>query len=290
MGVLLCLDHFCLATRSVAHAKWLVDLVDANIVRVHYRNVSGSESSCGLLSLPNWSFSYALAKFRLYVEDESSSLLSDEVKAEADSALQNAFWQFSSVLPGLLAANEVDMSGRSFRRDWATTLAATSDKTNGRLVQWSERADGIDKDELTASFRAMEFVSRLFVKQNARLWSGDDVLDFLYTNLCALQQDNKFDDCPPPPSPALLRYADIDPSQYDNRIQQLPHEAANILDPNLLAHAMNVDTTRGRLRQHEGWQQQLDDDDMDMMHQLGLMQGMHEIDPDSPLLEVFLRR
>jgi hypothetical protein len=282
MGVLLSLDFFCLATNSVTNAKWLFDLVESGLIRIHYRDSNGDSASSELMCLPNWSFSYALAKFRLHQDDKT-----DESKREADTLLQDAIRRFPTIIASLLQANSVDTAGRSFRRDWATVLDFDRARANQLVQQWSEMTDA-------ATIQALKLISQIFVQQHSQLWSSDDVLDFMYDNLLALQQSHNSSTTPHPPSAAMTRYIDCDPDDYQNKVPQLPQDA-NIVDPGLIARVLHVDLNQGRFLRRmrrdnaNNWQ---DGNNMAAAFaQHGLFnQPMHEIDPDLPLLEVFLRR
>jgi hypothetical protein len=82
------------------------------------------------------------------------------------------------------------------------------------------------------------------VEQNAKIWGNDEVLQWLFDNLKQVQSIKP--ELPTFPSPAMLRYASCDPSDYEKKIQLLPPDM-NVIDPGLLAHAMEVNTNRPRL-------------------------------------------
>ncbi|GKY91353.1 transcription factor 25 [Mayamaea pseudoterrestris] len=282
MGVLLSLDSFCLATNAATDAKWLIDLVDSNSLHIYYKVTAEEVISCELQCLPNWAFSYALAKFRLYQDDDES----EELKLEANAALQDAIKKFPTIVLRLLQANGVDAMGRSFRRDWKTVLDSHRNHANQVVKLWNDASDA-------ANLQAFNLVCKIFIKQHSQLWSSDDVLDFMYNNLVAVMEADPSSSMPLSPNAALRRYAAADPANYDNSFPQLPQEA-NIVDPGLIAHAMNVDPNRGRFLRRGRRDNANHEDELDMfaagMAQRGMLgQFMQEIDPDFPLLEVFLR-
>lgn len=275
------MDHFALACNQTAVDQWLVQLVESETIRVWYRDDERIYSG-DLLSMPNWMYSYALAVFRLQQEDEN-----EVMRAKADHALQQALQQFPCIVGLLLQQNEVDTTGRSFRRDWITVLDYATDREAKQQYHWSA-TKGVDTVEMSATLQSVDTIVKIFVKQNARLWGSDDVLQWVYDNLAAVQaSDAALTD---PPSPALMRYAAAIPADYDNAIPQLPPDA-NIIDPNLLAHAMAVDPNRRRFlrRQRPDDQQGEHDEGFHLQEHVlgGPPTGV--VDPDWPMAEVFWR-
>lgn len=295
MGVLLVLDHFALSTDSAMNDQWLVHLVESDRIEIWYRDQETTAKTfhCSLIDLPNFSFSYALALFRLSTDSNEESF-SRDIRSKADNALKRAIIRFPSVIGLLLQKNDVDTSGRSFRRDWITLLdyASREDARRQKSILHSESIDPVD---VVGTLQATQLIIDIFVKQNASLWSLEQVLNWVYDVMKDLQADeDSFTS--EPPSPALMRYLAFHPSDYDPVVRQLPPEA-NIVDPNVIAHAMVVDPNRRRfLRRPQR-------DDRGVM---GAEEGEDAwfpaipaqviggppnqiIDPDWPLMEVFWR-
>ena len=291
MGVLLALDHFALASNLNALDKWLVEMVDSDQVRIIHRDsgrVGTSHAECGLLQLPNWAYSYALALFRL---SQSGDDFSDELRKRADVALEAALSSFPVVAGMLLQNLDVDTTGRSFRRDWVTVLDSSTDRWRQLNREWATSVDAI---ELAATLQVCDVLMKIFVHQNARLWGDESVLQWLYESLERLSKSTTSDSLPPTPSPAVVRYAGCKLSDYENRIELLPQDA-NIINPGMLAHAMVVNPNRPRFLRNL----QRGGDDMMMMGQQMGGNGMPRqmfggpptevVDPDWPVAEVFLR-
>ena len=101
-------------------------------------------------------------------------------------------------------------------------------------------------------------------------------------------------------SPALARYAQCDPTDYEDRFRTFPPEAI-AMDPNLVGPALVHDHRRGRfLRggQARGGgmeREMMEEMPADLMEQLRNMLGMAGndevdlLDPDSPILQLYLQ-
>jgi len=312
MGVLLLLDYFGLMPKNNKYDKFLVNLVESNkvssfvglafcdCVSIHgshctlttaeqislnYKDdSSGKEYRGDLLELPNWAYSYALALHRL-----SQSADDDDISNRCDEALQSAIRKFPAVVEALLIKNEVDTTGRSMRTDWPTTLHDLC--TYGSNPVESENYDPIIQH---AASQASELITRIFVQRSHSLWSGGDVLVWLYKNCTSLFSESddvkslgRLQLCP-----ALIRYARCDPSDYEDRFQTLPQDA-NPLDPGLLAPALVVDPNRRRfLRRADAAHAQVQDEGPNIFQGGGFVIGgppTNVIDPDDPLVEVLWR-
>lgn len=243
MGVLLSLDHHTLNsslgsndTDKGLFLDWIIDLVVNQLVDLWF--IDDETTYRGRLrDLPNWSYSYSLALFHKSQEAES-----DEARACASEALREAISKFPSVVPLLLQSLEVDTTGRSFQRDWVTVLDYAIHRARDLQREW--RATTSDLVVLSATLQTTEKLIRIFVKQSSSLWGGDAVLQWLFDNLKQMQTlQLPLPDTPP--TPAVMRYADVNPSDYDSTIQTLPAEA-NVINPGLVAHAMVMDPRRPR--------------------------------------------
>ena len=354
-AVLVILDkHALTASRSgslteeVKILHWLIRLVESDTVTLWHRDETDNQIyQCGLLDLPNWCYSYALAIFLLYQASEltnvetssdsnAESTTVESLKQKADRALQSAMNRYPLVVDVLLRQMEADTTGRSFRRDWVTVLDFCRDRARQLTRHWHGQSS-CNTVALSATMQACDLIIQIFVQQNAAsLWGSDTVQQWMYDNLQQLQQQNQPQasqkpiidgtasattndivgndpaqpwlvlPLPASPSPALMRYIGIDPTDYETKIQTLPPDAAPV-DPGLVAHAMAMDPRRGRLvRNHRGaGGDQLGEHDFAAA---GLMLDAdgnpvpivarrqpllgpptHHVDPDWPLLEVFWR-
>lgn len=235
--VLPILDHYVLACRDHSMDQWLVDCAESCQILVVYRDTAESNQtySCDIRGMPNWMYSYALACFRIAFENQS-----DTAKGHADIALKQALRQYPHVAGLLLQENDVDTTGRSFRRDWISVLDYASDRARSQEQSWSKTSAIV---ELSATLQAVDALVRVYVQHSARLWGDDAIMQWLYDNLMDMKKNDT--DLQHEPSFALMRYADLEVSEYDTRIQQLPAELQAV-DPHLLAHALVVEPNRRR--------------------------------------------
>ena len=249
-------------------------------------NLSGWNKSCMEESYelstaidwyPGWSYSYAMALFR-----------STDDRQQADEALRRAILRFPNLLLDLLSKNDVDLTGRSTRRDWPTVVPSLQDRStqlrrlvdvnrNGRV--WSDM---------------VERVSAYYVEHAHLPWSRDDVLQWIYDNAKAcldepvelgVPEDSVLDH-------TVARFEPCDLTLYNGTFERLPVEA-NILDAGLLAQALVIDPWRGRLLRRAQQQGGGGDVAHDLLHghQQAAMLGppTGRIDPDSPIAEVLWR-
>ncbi len=317
MGVLLILDYYALASRrsvslsdeddgeegAEVGAAFIVDLVESEKITIHYKDpLTSRHHKCPLLHMPNWAYAYALALNRLSRSDE------------ADKALIDAMEQFPLVLPKLLEMNKVNVQGRSFQMDWPKVLPAFNHDLNPPIND--------ETIEARVTRAAGEHLVRIFVERNHKLWKEDDVLMWMYkcsekvvakmvepklinedsameessstaTNVPSKKLKSTF-------SPALARYAQSDPSDYEDSFRTFPPEAI-ALDPQLVGPALVHDHRRGRfLRGGRGGGGMMNREEMeavpaDLVEQLRGMLGMaggadnELLDPDSPLLQLYLQ-
>ena len=317
MGVLLILDYYALASRrsvideddgeegAEVGAAFIVDSVESEKITIHYKDpLTSRHHKCPLLQMPNWAYAYALALNRLSRSDE------------ADAALIDAMERFPQVLPKLLEMNKVNVQGRSFQQDWPKVLPAFNCDLNPPIND--------ETIEARVTRAAGEHLVRIFVERNHKLWKEDDVLMWMYKcseKLVAKVAEPKLvnedsamegssstatDDVPSKKlkytfSPALARYAQSDPSDYEDSFRTFPPEAI-ALDPNLVGPALVHDHRRGRFlrggRGRGGGMMNRDEMEAvpaDLVEQLRGMLGMaggadnELLDPDSPLLQLYLQ-
>ena len=287
MGVLLIMDCFALQTMSEENCQFIIDIVESNTIQVHYRDDSTRKDFVGhLLDLPNWRYSYALAFYRL------GKARGDKFMDErANEEIQRAVRQFPAVVEQLLVRNELDRSGRSFRTDWPTVLAKL------RSMDRTPPSEGFDPIMHHATSQVAQLIIKIFVERNSKLWSSINIVNWIYDASAIVTTDLNSAKYSLPMHPSILRYSRIDPTDYEERFRHLPPEV-NPLDPNLVATALVVDPNRRRLfRGGDGVARGGDDGELDLLNQgwvagQGLMIGgrpTNIIDPDDPMLEVFLR-
>jgi hypothetical protein len=255
---------------------------------LNYKDDSSGKEYCGeLVELPNWAYSYALALYRISKSTDDNDLL-----VKSDEALQSAIRKFPALVEQLLINNEVDTTGRSMRSDWPTSLSD--------LRAYARNAvDSVGYDPITqhAASQASNLITMIFVQRSHTLWRSDDIIMWLYKNCVGLcsKSDDVHEIHRPQLSPALIRYARCDASDYEDRFQTLPQDA-NPLDPGLLAPALVVDPNRRRFLRRADMpaaaMAQGEDDGPNIFQGGGLMIGgppTNVIDPDDPLVEVLWR-
>jgi hypothetical protein len=249
MGILLVLDSFALhqvvTTSSIiimtAHFKqdnysnnpavsmleWFIALCENNKdLQIWYRDPDDANSShqCDLLSMPNWAYSYAVALYQmsLLVMDDPLSW-----KDRANKALQQAMRAHPTVVGQLLAACEVDTTGRSFQRDWPTVLAQATDAAQRlRHAHFAPCKSADETIVVTATLQAVDKVIDIYTKVAAKTWcqgggSGNadnndnerrnDLFQWLYDNLVeTMQEEERIRNLKQPPSSTVTNKNDKD--------------------------------------------------------------------------------
>jgi hypothetical protein len=283
MGVLLAMDHYALASALETSVQFLVNVVESNQIRMWFQEEEAGETyECCLRELPNWEYSYAFALFQLNAVSQS-----DDTKMKADVALQEAMSRFPSIVGLLLQKLEVDTTGRSFRRDWGPLLDFATERYRQLLDHWVSDGRLGSTIILSDVLATCDIITRIFVQLNYKLWGDEDVLQWMHDNLQELSTNNV--ELPSPPNPALLRYADVEPSDFD-KIETLPE--ANLIDPGLIQHAMAMNPNRPRFLRHGPRGGAVDGVaalDGQPRQQAFMGPPTHNIDPDWPAMEVFLR-
>jgi hypothetical protein len=230
--------------------------------------------------MPNWAYSYALALYRLSQVDDS------DMQDKANAALKQAIHQFPDAVGRLLQALEVDTAGRSFRRDWVTVLDFAAERSKLSRRQFASTCDDSPED-VAPTLKACDVLIKIYAEQASKQWADDDVLQWVYDTLSEIaQEEAPADLCVP--HRAIMRYADCNPSDFENRVQLFPQDA-NILDAGMVAHAMVVNPNRPRFLRN--MPRGMDGAAAQRQAQAAGLAGppTQMIDPDWPVLEVFWR-
>jgi hypothetical protein len=281
------MDFFALSTMDIEHDLFVVRLVEGDKIMLHYKDEDQNNFVCGLREMPNWAYSYALALYR--VECSLKSEYKAKGSVSSSDALESAITRFPNVVEKILVQSEVDILGRTTRMDWPLVL---------KLIQQStlppSQSPEYDPVLYHASRSVCDMISRIYVKRACELWKGDNTLLWLYRvaeKVVTQSQTLLFY-----PSPALQIYNKTDPVDFDDRFRLLPPEA-NPLDPGMLALSLVIDPRRRRLFRRAGGREA--DRRLDPLQALGPRNAEHglviggpptqTIDPDSPMLEVFLQ-
>jgi len=295
MGILCCfLDFFSLST---CKEELITNLVESNLIRIHSTGSSLQEEvqscSCDLLDMPNWAFSYALARKRLERRCPPSSQPCEENNkrnaelSTADDYLLCALRRFPSVLC-LLLENNKDQLFCANNMDWSS-INSQFQKLAGIILH---------------NNRAMDHIIRIFILRSRELWYSKDVWVWLYECAlrvvnceCAAMNDEKgTDHNSTQQSSALDRYLSCDPEDYEDNFKRLPLDA-NPLDEALMAPALvvNMNQRRDNLirfnRGNNNEPPQLDEQHRDLQQMILAQFGAQQviIDPNDPMLSIFFR-
>jgi Transcriptional repressor TCF25 len=288
MSVLVLLDFFALSTKTTAHDMFVINLVEKAKIALHYRDEESKEFVGKLTDMPNWAFSYALALYRVEQQSLGEETIGTDSMASKD-ALVAAIRRYPNIVEEMLRKNDISTTGRSTHLDWPPVLQ----KLNNMALPPSHQL-GYDPIIYYATKSAGDVIATIFVQRSFKLWGDHGVQKWLYMAAVeAISADPNDDDRLI--SPALQRYARIDKADFEGRFQLLPAEA-NPLDPGLLAISLVVDTNRRRFLRRggdRGGQRNIDPLEAVENRARAGMQGIviggppvHDIDPDSPILEV----
>jgi len=284
-GTLMVLDYYALATMREKDVLLLLQLVDSNVIKVCLDEDEDNRHICELRDMPNWAYSYALAMYRKSHFDEDQG--DDEIdgitlEEQADNALDHALSRYPFIVRLLLEKNGVNVKSRSFRTDWPSVIDTLD------LMNRNSNA-GVEK------------ISSIFVERNSKLWSGDDVLKWLFRGCQRIVEtkevENTADDGVVSSLEALEKYSVFDPMDFQDSFRRIPADA-NPLDPGLMDAALNYTPNRRRflrMNRQQGGRGNEQGLDLEMLARqqrtmLGTgRNGMQVIDPDLPLMELFWR-
>ena len=273
-------------------------------------------------------------------EGEGEGEKKKSYRERAEDAMTNALQQFPMVLPKLLAMNKVNTRDRSFRMDWPAILPMfTADEESGNdatttveqrvtrasgehlvrifvqrchkfwkedhVVQWmyqcaakvvEERNEKANNAEAASDSSGLEAIGEATLSPAVETEGGATSSDANKASKNAPPMTSEF-------SPALARYAQCDPSEYEDAFHTFPPEAI-ALDPNIVAPAMALGPNgrrgrflrRGQQQQQRGRMENGADgqDPLEAVRQLLGMQGnggqeVEVLDPDSPILQLYLQ-
>ena len=214
-GILLSLDYYALASRRENDLDFVIELVRSEL-KVFHENFDGSCTSCNIICMPNWAYSYALALFwksRMLDDSDASS----NTYSKACQALRDAISAYPFMPELLLQKNNVDIQSRSFQMDWKP------------IVAYMKELNAPRKNELSVSK-----ISSIFIDRSYQLWSGDDVLKWLYEACTEVSNRSTGDNVTIESNSikALRRYEAFDPIDFSNSFRQIPQDL-NPLDPGL---------------------------------------------------------
>jgi len=241
----------------------------------HQSDSSEDDHVCKLKDMPNWAYSYALALYRKSHWEEDA----EEIRQKANEALDLALSQFPLIPRLLLEKNKINVKVRSFQTDWSSVM---------------DPLEQIDK----STNAGVEKISSIFAERNYKLWSGDDVLKWLYDGCQRLATKSLNEESETGEMPfALIRYLEFDPIDFQDSFRRIPADA-NPLDPGLMDAALHYTPNRRRFlrvnrRQGRGEGEGIDLDMVRRQQPQTLLgtgrNGMEVLDPDLPLMELFLR-
>jgi len=164
--------------------------------------------------------------------------------------------------------------------------------------------ESLDQMDRSANL-GLEKISSIFVERNCKLWSGGDVVKWLYRG-CQRMIETKVERNTSADAvednisslEALEKYSDFVPMDFQDSFPRIPVDA-NPLDPGLMDAALNYTANRRRFlrmnRRHGAGRENDQGLDLEMLaRQQRTMLGtgrnqMQIIDPDLPLMELFWR-
>ncbi len=251
--------------------------------------------NCDLGLMPNWSYSYALALYKLSFMMPTDTE-EDEMKTKAFEALKTAVHAYPLIPKLLLEKNNINITGRSFQTDWPSVLSPLRELSDELSTR--ERLSGkVWRDVVTAKDK----ITSIFVERSHKLWCGEDVVKLLFD--CCQEalatKEAKLMEKPTVPL-ALIRYADLKLDDFQDSFPHIP--VVDALDPRLVDAAMNVRPNARRMLRLPN--QRGDDGDegfnlndfqeQRVAQQIRTMFGtgrddMTVIDPDLPIAEIFWR-
>ncbi|GAX15230.1 hypothetical protein FisN_1Hh667 [Fistulifera solaris] len=279
MHVLAVLDAFTINCKSDTFDQWLIDLVDNNCISIYFRDEENPKRvfQCTLGEMPNWLLSYSLAQYRLHGKEGSFD------------GLRKLLTQFPEIVSLLLQELEVDITGRSFLRDWPTALEKATERSFSTRRSWGRQQGELDPHEVQRTVQTADKILALYVRLTAKVWGGDDILQFLYDTLVTLPESES----PALPPAAIMRYSALNPGDFHNRVELLPQDM-NIMDGGMIAHAMTVVTNRPRFLRHMPrgamhGQQRMDIENLPAGFPALFGPPTNVVDPDWPLVEVLWR-
>ncbi|GAX19869.1 hypothetical protein FisN_1Lh667 [Fistulifera solaris] len=279
MQVLAVLDAFTINCKSEIFDQWLIDLVDSDCMSIYFRDEENPKRvfQCPLREMPNWMLSYSLAQYRLHGKDGNYD------------RLRKVLTQFPEVVSLLLQAQEVDITGRSFLRDWPTALETATERSFSTRRSWGRHQGELDPHEVQRTVQTADKILALYVRLTAKAWGSDDILQLLHDTLVTLPESES----PALPPAAIMRYSALNPGDFNNRVELLPQDM-NIMDGGMIAHAMTVVTNRPRFLRHMPrgaihGQQRMDIENLPAGFPALFGPPTNVVDPDWPLMEVLWR-
>ena len=174
--------------------------------------------------MPNWAYSYPLALYRQSVCATEENVRK-HLMEKANRQLHESIRAFPEIPSLILEKNKVDVTGRSFSMDWPSVLVPLRKKA-------SERVCGVEADVSDKYEAAIDRIGRIYVGRGHKLWSGDDVLKFLYDGCVAVTTSHEAanQDANQPEvaiSSALTRYLQYNPADFEGTAAQtLPADLA----------------------------------------------------------------
>lgn len=248
---------------------------------------------CELTTMPNWSYSYALALYKLShlssTDDEEEKLLG----FRASEALKTAICSYPLIPKLLLEKNNINITGRSLQTDWPSVLSPLNE-----LAEDQNTHERFRTGSLRELASAKEKIISIFVERNHKLWSGDDVVKWLFGCCKEVVSDDTIKIEVTNYPIALMRYSTLKLEDFQD---SFPHIPDNALDPRLVDAAMNVRPNARRMlrmpNQRGGEVEGFNLDEIQGQRAAQQMRtllgrgrdGMQIIDNDLPFAEIFWR-
>jgi hypothetical protein len=253
--------------------------------------------------MPNWAFSYALAKKRLEFRKTNICQENEEnstIQHTADECLQSALYRFPSVLCALIENNQ-DCQRCANSMDWSST------------AQYFKQLSSHRNTTPLNDSKAIAHISKIYIQRSRGLWYEQTVWAWLYqcarrviessseggsetipTNTWLENEKGSVEDTPPSSFSALERYLVCDPEDYEDTFKRLPIDAIP-LEGALIQPALEVNNgqrnNRRLPRQMNNDEIQANGQERDLQQIIFGRRGADHtiINADDPILSIFLR-
>jgi len=207
---------------------FIVHLVESKTVQIYCKDVhtlADDNHCCELTDMPNWAYSYPLALYRQSVR-ATEVIAREQLLEKANRQLHNSICAFPEMPSLILEKNNVDVTGRSFSMDWPLVLEPLRKSA-------SERVCGMEAEASDKYEAVVDRIGRIFVGRGHKLWSGDDVLKWLYNGCKCVTvtaspeaPDQDVNQPKTPTSSALTRYLQFNPADFESTLHTLPADIA----------------------------------------------------------------
>lgn len=217
-----------------------------------------------------------------------------ELKEKSIEALKLAINRYPVIPKLLLEKNNVNVKGRSFQTDWLSVLSPLGEISDDLEARQAMKG-GCHLNQIC---EAKEKITTIFIERSHKLWSGDDVLKWLFDCCNGVVSSTELITSAEFPT-ALIRYGVLKLEDFQDSFPHLPVDIA--LDPRLVDMAMHVRPNARRMLRIPNQRGVANGNEFNLQEiaaarraaqqtMLGTgRDGMAIIDPDLPIAEVVWR-